>query len=212
MDLSYFRWRHVFLFNILRLRFYCENYHHDFFGGLNCGYCLSPTNLNSIGLLTTEIYHRTGITWNTDRHTHTHTHRQRLNLILSPYRIYDRVKREREREREREKDRGRERERERERKRERQTDRHTDRQTERERQRERKKEIKRQTDSSAILHVHTRACARARVCVCVCVYAYMGAVNVYVCAFMHAFNSAILHCDLHLPLMQIGTPVIICDW
>ena len=45
----------------------------------------SLPSLSLIGPLTTEIYYRTGITGNTERHTHTHT--QRLNLTLFPHRI-----------------------------------------------------------------------------------------------------------------------------
>ena len=37
---------------------------------------ISPLNLNLIGPQTMEIYYRTGITGNTDRHTHTDRHTQ----------------------------------------------------------------------------------------------------------------------------------------
>ena len=46
----------------------------------------SPSNLNLIGQLTTEIYYWTGITGNTDTqtdtHTHTHTHSESDTLPI----------------------------------------------------------------------------------------------------------------------------------
>ena len=45
----------------------------------------APPNLSLIGLLTTEIYQRTGFSGNTD--TQTDKDIERLNLILSPYSI-----------------------------------------------------------------------------------------------------------------------------
>ena len=48
---------------------------------------ISLPYLSLIGSLIVEIYHRTGITGNTQKQTH----RERLNLILFPYRTYGRL-------------------------------------------------------------------------------------------------------------------------
>ena len=43
--------------------------------------CTSPQNLNLIGLLTTEIYYRTGITGKTDRQTDIQTESDTLPIM-----------------------------------------------------------------------------------------------------------------------------------